>query len=251
MQNGVTARDIYEYILGQIGGAGAPGQVMEFTGPVVDAMSMDDRFTMCCGALFTGAWTAIVNPDKKTMEYVRARTEEPFEPLTSDPDASFAKVYNFDVSKIEPQVVPPPKRDTAKPVSQFQGTKITKGFIGSCFNSRIDDMRIAAKILKGKKIHPEVVLNITPGTVEIYKQCLREGLLEIFLDAEVTVPPPACGMCTGRNTPLASGDVCVSTSTCNYAGRMGSQEADIYLGSPATVAASCIEGRITDPRNYL
>lgn len=251
LQKGVTARDVFEYVLGQVGGAGAPGQVMEWTGPATDAMSMDGRFTLCCGALFTGAWTGIVNPDEKTLDYVRTRTEEPFEPLVSDSNAHFAKVYDFDVSKIEPQVVPPPKRDTAKPLSQMQGVKINRGFIGSCFNSRIEDMRMAARILKGKKIRPEVVLNITPGAVSIYRQCLREGLIETFVEAEAVVPPPACGMCCGANTPLGSGDVCISTSTCNYPGRMGSREAEIYLASPATVAASCIEGRISDPRSYL
>ncbi len=248
---GVTARDVFEYVLARVGGAGAPGQVMEWTGPVVDAMEMDGRFTLCCGALFTGAWTAIVNPDEKTLEYVRARTRKRFKPVTSDADASFAKVYKFSVSRIEPQVVAPPKRDTARPVSELEGTRINRGFIGSCFNGRLEDMRIAAAILKGKRVHPKVVLNITPGTMSIYRQCLREGLIEIFAEAEATVPPPACGMCSGSNTPLGGGDVCLSTGTCNYAGRMGSREADIYLGSPATVAASCIEGRITDPRNYL
>ncbi|MFC2052460.1 aconitase family protein [Chloroflexota bacterium] len=251
LPHGVLARDVFEYVLRQVGGAGAPYQVMEWTGPVIDAMDMAGRFTLCCNALFTGAWTGIINPDGKTIDYVKARTSETFEPLVSDPIAEFAKVYDFDVSQIEPQVVPPPKRDTAKPISEVLGVKINRGFIGSCENSRIDDMRVAARVLKGKKIRPDVQLNITPGTVNIYLQCLREGLLETFIEAEATVPPPACGMCLGANTPLGRGDVCISTGTCNYPGRMGSRDAEIYLGSPATVAASCIEGRITDPRNYL
>ncbi|MBI4334849.1 MAG: 3-isopropylmalate dehydratase large subunit [Chloroflexi bacterium] len=250
LQEGVTARDIFEHVLGAIGAAGAPGQVMEWTGPAIDALGMDGRFTVCCGALFTGAWTAIVNPDGKTLDYVRARTNEPFEPVSSDPDASFARVHEFDVSQILPQVVSPPRRNSVSPVARVEGTKINRGFIGSCFNSRLEDMRMAAGILKGKKIAPDVVLNITPGTMGIYRECLREGLIEIFAEAEATVPPPACGMCTGSNTPLASGDVCISTSTCNWPGRMGSREAEIYLASPATVAASCIAGRITDPRNH-
>ncbi|MFH1087593.1 MAG: aconitase family protein [Chloroflexota bacterium] len=251
LQQGVTARDVFEYVLGQVGGAGAPGQVMEWTGPVVEAMDMDGRFTLCAGALFTGAWTAVVNPDDKTLAYVQARSKESFEPLTSDPDATFARVYDFDVSKLEPQVVPPPKRDTAGPLSKFEGKKINKGFIGSCFNSRLEDMRMGARILKGRKIHPDVVLNITPGTTGILRQSLEEELVQAFVDADAVVPPPACGMCWAANTPLASGDVCISSGTCNYKGRMGSREADIYLASPATVAASCIEGRIADPRKYL
>ncbi|MFC1988868.1 aconitase family protein [Chloroflexota bacterium] len=251
LQKGVTARDVFDYILGQIGGAGAADQVMEWTGPVIDEMDMDGRFTLCSNSLFTGAWTAIMNPDEKALEYVRAHTKEPFEPLVSDPDASFAKVYSFDVSNLEPQVIPPPSREIIKPVSEFEGVKINKGFIGTCLNARLDDMRIAAAILKGKKVHPGVLLNITPATVEVFRQCMREGIIDIFMEAEALVPAPCCGMCGGGQSPLISGDVCISSSPLNYAGRMGSPEAEIYLASPATVAASCVEGRITDPRNYL
>lgn len=251
LQKGVTPRDVFESILGQVGEAGAAGQVMEWTGPAIESMGIDGRFTLCSGAIFMGAWTGIVNPDLKTLEYVRARTNEPFEPLFSDCDANYANGFEFDVSEIAPQVVPPPRRDGAKPVSDISGVAVNKGFIGSCFNGCLDDMRVAGEVLKGKKLHPNVVLNITPGTVEIYKQCLREGLIETFVEAEAVVAAPACGMCNGSNTPLADGDVCVSTGTSNHPGRMGSSKAEIYLGSPATVAASCIEGKIADPRNYL
>jgi 3-isopropylmalate/(R)-2-methylmalate dehydratase large subunit len=252
LTRGVMARDVFEYVLSQVGGFGAPYHVIEWTGPVIDAMDMDGRFSLCCNSPHTGAWTGIINPDEKTIDYVKARTNVPFECLVSDPDAKFAKIYDFDVSLMEPQVVPPPKRDASKPVSELLGMNINRGFIGSCANSRLEDMRMAAGVLKGKKIHPNVQLNITPGTVNIYLQCIREGLLEIFIEAEATVPPPACGMCFGgANTPLGRGDVCISTGTHNYPGRMGSREAEIYLGNPATVAASCIEGKIADPRNYL
>lgn len=251
LPKGVMARDVFEYILGQIGPTGCAGQVMEFTGPTIDNMEMDSRFSLCCNALFTGAWTVIINPDQKMMAYIRERTSDPFEPLLSDPDAEYAKVYNFDVFNLVPQVVPPPERYIVKSVTELEGTRITNGFIGSCANSRMEDMRIAAKILKGRKVYPGVILNITPGTPNIYKQALDESLIRIFLDAEAVIPSPACGMCLGVNTPLASGDVCISTGTCNYPGRMGSKDAEIYVASPATVAASCIEGKITDPRKYL
>ncbi len=248
---GVYARDIFEYTLGQIGHSGAVGMVQEWTGPVIDELDADARFTLCSLALFTGAWTAIINPDRKTLDYVRARTKEPFSPLVSDADASYAAVYEFDVSGLAPQVAPPPKRHIVQPVTELTGTKINRGFIGTCANSRMEDMRLAARILKGRKLHPEIILNITPGTVEILKQSVKEGLVEIFLDADCVLPSPACGMCYGANTPLAAGDVCVSTGTCNYPGRMGSKDAEIYLANPALVAASCIEGRIADPRHYL
>jgi 3-isopropylmalate/(R)-2-methylmalate dehydratase large subunit len=248
---GVMAIDVFEYVLGQIGPAGAPYQVMEWTGPVIDQMSMDGRFSLCCNALFVGAKTGIVNPDQKTIDYVSARTEEPFEPIVSDQDAEFAKTYNYDVSDLEPQIVPPPKRYVVKPVKEYTGVKINRAYIGSCTNARIEDMRIAAKILKGAKIHPDVRLNITHGSVNILKQSVQEGLYEIFIDAEAELPSPCCGMCYGQNTPLAAGDVCISAGTCNYDGRMGSMNTKIYIANPAAVAASAIEGKITDPREYL
>ena len=251
LPDGVFARDVFEYILAQVGHSACVGMVMEWTGPVIEEMEMDGRFCLCCNALFTGAWTGIINPDEKTLAYVRARTSEPFKPLVSDPDASYDKEFTFDLSHLVPQVVPPPKRHTAKPVSELEGTPINRGFIGSCAGSRTEDMRLAAQVLRGKQLHPGVILTITPGTRDIYKQCLKEGLLETFVDAGVVIPSPSCSMCTGGNTGLAAGDVCISTSTCNYPGRMGSEEAEIYLASPATVAASCLEGRIADPRKYL
>ncbi|MBI2886196.1 MAG: 3-isopropylmalate dehydratase large subunit [Chloroflexi bacterium] len=251
LPKGVIGRDIAEYVLGQIGPAGAAGQVMEWTGPVVDALSMDGRFTLCCNALFYGAWTGIINPDQKTMDYVRARNSGPFEPLTSDPDAEYARVYEFHVSHVVPQVVPPPERYHVFPVSQYEGTAVNRAFVGSCENSRIEDMRLAATLLKGRRVHPDVILNITPGSVSVLKQCIKEGLMETFVEAEALVASPNCGMCWGANTPLAAGDVCISSGTCNYPGRMGSKDAAIYLGSPATVVASALEGKITDPRKYL
>jgi 3-isopropylmalate/(R)-2-methylmalate dehydratase large subunit len=248
---GVYERDIFEYVLGRMGPSGAVGAVMEWSGPAIDEMALDGRFTLCSLALFTGAWTAIVNPDQKVLDYVKARTKEPFEPLISDADARYAQVFEFDVSDLVPQVVPPPERYHVKPVTEVAGLNVNRGFIGSCADSRISDIRIAAEILKGRKLPPDVILNITHGSVEVYKQSAREGLVEILLDAGCVLPSPACGMCFGANTPLVAGDVCVSTGTCNYPGRMGSRDAEIYLGSPAFVAASCVEAKMTDPRNYL
>lgn len=252
LSKGVTARDVCEYVIGQIGPTGTPGHVMEWAGPLIDHMGMDARFTVCANALFTGAWTAIINPDETTINYVKSCTDEPFDPMASDPDASYAKTFQFDISKLEPQVVPPPNRTDVFPVSKYQGTKIDWGFIGSCANGRLDDMRIAAQVLKGRQIHHKVVLNITPGSTNIYKQCIREGILEVFAEAGACIAAPCCGMCYGgSNTPLGAGNVCISTGTCNYPGRMGSDKAQIYIGSPATVAASAVAGEITDPRNFL
>jgi homoaconitase/3-isopropylmalate dehydratase large subunit len=251
LQDGVMARDISDFILGEIGPAGAPYKIIEWTGEVIDDMSMDGRFSLCNDALHSGAKTSIINPDPKTVDYVKSRNPADFEPLTSDPDAEYAKIYDYDLSALEPQVVPPPKRWTANPVGQFTSVEINRAFIGTCFNSRLEDMRIAGKILKGRRVHPDVRLNITPGSMDIIKQMSREGLLETFIDAGCEIPMPSCGMCGGFSTPLAAGDVCVATGTCNYPGRMGDHDSDIYLANPATVAASAVEGKITDPRSYL
>ena len=251
LPKGVYARDVFEYVLGQIGPSACPGMVMEWVGPLIDEMDMDARITLTDLALFTGAWTGIINPDQKTIDYVRTRTDEPFEPLVSDDEARYAKVFEFDVSNLVPQIVPPPKRYIVKNVTELEGTPINRGFVGSCANSRMADLRLAAQVLRGKKLHPEVILNITPGTVKIYQQAIHEGLVDIFIDAGCLIASPNCGMCWAANTPLAAADVCISTGTCNYPGRMGSKDAEIYLGNPALAAASCIEGKIVDPRRFL
>jgi 3-isopropylmalate/(R)-2-methylmalate dehydratase large subunit len=251
-KEGVYVRDVYEYVLGQIGATGTPGQVILWDGDYVAGLDMDARFTLCANALFSSAWTAIIEPDQVTLDYVKARTKEPFVPLYGDPDAEYTQHRSFDVSNIEPQIVPPPERTHVYPIAAYEGRKITKGHIGACTNGRMFDMRVAAKILKGRKVHPDVMLNITPGSVSVYRQCLTEGILEILLDAGVFLPAPCCGQCaSGTATPLGDDDVCLSSGTCNYQGRMGSEKAEIYLASPATIAASAVTGCITDPRKFL
>jgi len=248
---GTCARDLFEYFLSQIGPTGAGGAALEWTGPVIDGLSMGERFALCSYAIFTGAWTAIINPDEKTLEYVRARTKEPFEPQVSDSDAAYAQVHEIDVTKLEPQVVPPPKRHVIKSVKELEGTPINRGFIGSDAGGWIEHLRMVGRILHGKKIHPRVVLNITPGTTNVLCQALDEGLIKTFVEAECVVPTPNEGMEWGANTPLSADEVCIGSGQTNYPGRMGSEEAEIYLGNPMTVAASCLEGKITDPRKYL
>ena len=251
LQDGVMGRDVYEYILSQIGPAGAVYQVMEYTGPVMEEMSIDGRLSMCCLSVFTGAKTGIVNPDQKVIDWYKARTKVPFEPQISDSDAEYVKTYEYDGSKIEPQVVVPPYRRTVKNISEVEGTKITTAFIGSCASGRDEDMRIAAKILKGRKIHPRVMFNVTPGSSEAMARVDKEGIISTLLEAGCFVCAPSCGMCPGFSTPLAKNEVCIAASTTNVPGRMGDESAQVYLGSPATVAASAIEGKITDPRKYL
>jgi homoaconitase/3-isopropylmalate dehydratase large subunit len=247
----VSARDMVEYVLGQIGPSGAMGCMIEWAGTAVDEMSLSSRIAICCHSAFTGAFSGIMNPDQKTLDFVRSRTEDTCDPITSDPDAVYKKTLNFDVASVAPQVAIPPKRHVVKPIMEVEGIKIDRGFIGSCANGRIEDLRVAARILRNEKVHPDVHLNITPNSIENYSLALRENLIQTFIEAGALVPAPSCGMCVGYVTPLVGDEVCVSTSTCNYSGRMGSQESKIYLASPATVAASCIEGKLADPRRYF
>ena len=248
---GVYPRDVSEALLRQIGPTGAAGAIIEWGGDYIENLSMDGRLAICSQALFSAGWTAIVNPDDTTTEYVRSRTDAPFDPLVSDPDADYWKTVTIDVSSLEPIVVVPPSRWDIRGIDSVVGKPVTKGFVGSDAGGWLDDLRLAARVLEGKTLHDEVVLNITPGTVEVLKGALREGLLEIFFDAGCVVPTPNEGMECGYNTPLECDDVCIATAQTNYPGRMGSETAEIYLANAAVVAASCVEGRITDPRPYL
>jgi 3-isopropylmalate/(R)-2-methylmalate dehydratase large subunit len=248
---GVYPRDVSEALLRQIGPTGAAGAIIEWGGEYIENLSMDGRLAICSQALFSAGWTAIVNPDERTSEYVRSRTNVPFDPLVSDPDAVYWKTVTIDVSALEPIVVVPPLRWDIRPVDEVVGRPVTKGFIGSDAGGWLDDLRLAARVLDGQMLHDEVVLNITPGTVEVLKGALHERLLETFLDAGCVMPTPNEGMECGYNTPLEDGDVCIATAQTNYPGRMGSENAEIYLANAAVVAASCIEGVIADPRPYL
>lgn len=252
LQDGVVPRDVIERCIAKIGEAGCTDMAAEFTGPTIDAMSMDGRFTVVNGTPWLGAMVGICNPDKTTIKYVRKRQPQAvFTPLTSDLDAVYNKTYSFDVTDLEPQVACHPDRFDVRSIAEVKGKVINRGYIGSCASARMEHLRTAARILKGRKIARTVQLTISPGTVQIFKQAVREGLIEIFLDAECAIAQPACGMCNGGNTPLGAGDVCISTSTVNGVGRMGSPKAEIYLGSEATVAASCLAGRLADPREFL
>jgi len=199
-----------------------------------------------------GAKAGIVEPDEKTIQYVRERTAEPFDPIKSDEDAEFSETYEIDASRLEPLVALPPRVDDVKPASELSGVEIDQGFIGTCTNGRLDDLRAAAEILKGRKVKEGVRLIIIPGSQEVYRRALEEGLLKVFVEAGAIVGAPGCGPCIGISRGvLADGETCISSANRNFVGRMGSPKAKIYLASPATVAASAITGRITDPREVV
>jgi 3-isopropylmalate/(R)-2-methylmalate dehydratase large subunit len=248
----VTPKDLILTIIGKVGAAGAIYKSAEFAGSAIREMSMAGRMTLCNMTVEMGAKNGIVEPDEITRKFLEGRTEKPltsFENLKSDADAVYERVMEFDVTSLEPQVACPSSVDNVKPASELSGVPVEQAFIGSCTNGRIEDLRLAAQILKGKRVKNDVRTLVIPASQEVYLQALKEGLIEIFTDAGAIVCGSACGPCLGGHIGLlAAGETCVSTSNRNFIGRMGSTEASVYLASPATVAASAITGRITDPR---
>ncbi|HBY56533.1 MAG TPA: 3-isopropylmalate dehydratase large subunit [Candidatus Atribacteria bacterium] len=244
----VSGKDLILYTISLIGVEGANYKVMEFSGEVIKNLSMDNRFTMCNMAIEAGAKTGIIEPDEITLEYLKGRAQRPYQIYKSDPDALYEKIIEIDVSKIEPQVAFPHLPENARPISQVGDIKIDQSIIGSCTNGRIEDLRIAAQILKGKQVHPEVRLIIIPATQEVYLQALREGLIDIFISSGAAVSTPTCGPCLGGYMGiLAKGERAISTTNRNFVGRMGHSESEVYLASPAVAAASAILGKIASP----
>jgi 3-isopropylmalate/(R)-2-methylmalate dehydratase large subunit len=245
----VTAKDVTLNIVGRIGADGAIYKGLEFCGSTIREMSVDGRMVLCNMAVEMGAKAGIIEPDQKTLDYVKVRTDKPFKPVKSDSDSVYEKTVDVDVSALEPQVAVPHSVDNVKPVSEVEDVQVDQGFIGSCTNGRLEDLRFAAQILKGKKIARGVRLVVIPASQEIYLNALKEGLIKTFMDAGATIGNPNCGPCLGGHMGiLAEGETCISSSNRNFVGRMGSTKSFVYLASPATVAASAITGKITDPR---
>jgi len=247
-QNYVSAKDLILKIISILRSGGATYKGIEFGGETISDMSVDGRLTMCNMAVEAGAKAGIIEPDEKTINYVRERTDANFTPLKSGPDATYEKRIDMDAGDLPPQVACPPSVDNVRAASELGDVSIDQAFIGSCTNGRIEDMRIVAKILEGRKIKQGVRTIIIPASQKVYLECLKEGLIETFVRAGAAVGNPNCGPCLGGHMGiLASGEVCISTANRNFTGRMGSPEAKVYLASPATTIASAIEGRITDP----
>jgi 3-isopropylmalate/(R)-2-methylmalate dehydratase large subunit len=244
----VGGKDLILYTIGRIGVDGALYMAMEFTGPAIEKLSMDGRFTMANMAIEAGAKNGIVPPDETTRRYVEGRAKRPYKFYQSDPDARYARVYEFDVSKLEPQVAFPHLPENARPVSEAADITIDQVVIGSCTNGRLEDLREAASVLKGHKVHHNVRLIIIPGTQEIYRQILKEGLVELFIEAGAAVSTPTCGPCLGGYMGiLAKGERALATTNRNFVGRMGHPESEVYLAGPAVAAASAVLGRIAAP----
>ncbi|MEW6459411.1 MAG: 3-isopropylmalate dehydratase large subunit, partial [Bacillota bacterium] len=244
----VGGKDLILYTIGDIGVEGALYQAMEFTGPAIANLSMDGRFTMANMAIEAGAKNGIIAPDIRTLEYVQGRTIRPFELFASDPDAVYARTITYDVSKIEPQVAFPHSPDNTRPVTEAGRVDIDQVVIGSCTNGRMEDLRLAARVLERRRVHAGVRLIVIPGTQEIYRQAMEEGLLAIFIQAGAAVSTPTCGPCLGGHMGvLARGERAVATTNRNFVGRMGHPESEVYLTNPAVAAASAVLGRIAHP----
>lgn len=252
LPSGVFAKDVILFLARLLGADGATYQAIEFHGPVVERLSVEERATITNMAVEVGAKAGMVPPDERTIAWVRERTDRPFEVVLPDPDAVYARVLEIDCSSLEPQVAFPHRVDTARPVTEAEGIPIQEAFIGTCTNGRIPDLEVAARILKGRKVHPGVRLIVAPASRETFLFALEKGWVADIVNAGGVFVPPGCGPCVGTHQGIpGDGWNVISTANRNFRGRMGNREASIYLASPATVAASAIEGKITDPRKYL
>lgn len=244
----VTGKDVILHIIGMIGVDGALYKSMEFTGEGLSHLSMDDRFSMANMAIEAGGKNGIFDVDGKTLEYVWEHSKKPYKVYAADPDAEYCRTYEIDLGGIKPTVAFPHLPDNTRTIDQVGDIKIDQVVIGSCTNGRIEDMRIAASILKNRKIHPDVRCIIIPATQKIWKMSMNEGLFDIFIEAGASVSTPTCGPCLGGHMGvLAKGERAVSTTNRNFVGRMGHPESEVYLASPAIAAASAVTGRISSP----
>ena len=248
----VGGKDLILYTIGDIGVDGALYSAMEFNGEAVDSLSLDGRFTMANMAIEAGGKAGLFRVDNKTQLYVKSRAERPYLVYEPDDDAEYDRVIDYDVSQIEPQVALPHSPANSRAVSQLKNLKINQAVIGSCTNGRLEDLRLAAQILKGNKVHRDVRCIVIPGSQQVYLDALVEGLLETFIRAGAVVSTPTCGPCLGGHMGiLADGEKCISTTNRNFVGRMGSPKSEVYLANPAVAAASAITGKITDPEEIM
>ncbi len=248
---GVSGRDLIHYILQEFGPDGGLGAVLEFAGDGAEGMPIDDRMTLLSEIMFCGAYCGIFPADETSLGYLRERTGSDFSPVHSDPGAKYRKTVEIDLSALEPYVIAPSGMSDAKPVADVTGVTVQQGYIGSCASGRLSDLEIAARILNGKKIKEGFRLYIVPSSREIMKKAIESQALAALVEAGAFVSSPSCDYCYGKTQSLSAGERAVSTGTLNVPGRMGSTKAEIYLASAATVAASAINGAISDPRELL
>jgi 3-isopropylmalate/(R)-2-methylmalate dehydratase large subunit len=256
LPKGTMSRDIMLYLMGQKGWDGTNAewayQAIELTGETVKKMSMDSRFALCNLSSDAGAKNAIIPPDEVTRDYLKGRTKRTFQFFQSDPEAEYADTISLDVSTFEPQVACPHSPDNVKPLSQVLGTKIHVATISSCSGGRLEDLHVAAQILKGRKVHPDVRMIVSPASQKIYQEAVEDGTFSTLLKSGVLIGHATCGPCHGGQlVVLGDGEVCIGSVPRNMQGRMGSPKAEIYSANPAVVAASAVKGAIADPREFF
>lgn len=251
LDNYVYGKDIILHVIGDIGVEGALYQAMEYYGNTIENLTLSDRISISNMAIEAGGKAGIIPPDDKVFEYLQKRVRGNYNPVYSDKDAYYIKEIEYDAADIPPTVAKPFLPSNTAPASEVD-VKIDQAYLGSCTNGRIEDLRIAAEILKGRKINPEVRMLVVPATKDVFNQALKEGLIDIFEKADCFVCGPTCGACLGGYMGiLADGEKCVATTNRNFIGRMGHKNSEVYLANPAVVAASALEGRIVDPREVL
>lgn len=244
----VSGKDIILHIIGDIGVDGSLYKTMEFYGSAIMSLTLSDRITIANMAIEAGGKAGIIPPDKKVFDYLKGRIRGRYKPVYPDKDSEYSETFEYDANEISPTVSEPFLPSNAKPASELSNIEINQAYLGSCTNGRIEDLRIAAKILKGKRVNPNVRMIVVPASKRVFEQAMKEGLIRIFIDANAYVSGPTCGACLGGYMGvLAKGEVCISSTNRNFIGRMGHKESRVYLASPAVVAASAIKGRITDP----
>lgn len=248
----VGGKDLILLTIGKIGVDGARYRAMEFCGSAIDSLSMDGRLTMANMAIEAGGKCGYMQPDEITFNYLEGRVNKSYEAVYSDDDAVYEEKFYFETGNLEPQIAFPPSPDNVRPVSEASGIKLQQVVIGSCTNGRIEDLREAAEVIRGRRVHPQVRLLVIPATQQIYRQALDEGLLAVFIDAEAAVSTPTCGPCLGGHMGiLASGEKALATTNRNFVGRMGHPESEVYLSGPAVAAASAVAGKIVHPEEVL
>lgn len=252
LTRGVYPKDLMLHIIGILKSDGADYLCLEFTGSCIDEMSMGGRMTLCNMAIEAGAKGGIVPPDEKTLEWVRSRSSRFFTPKLSDANANFIDVLHIDAANLEPQVAFPHAVDNVHPVDEAIGIPVQQVFIGTCTNGRLEDLKEAESILRGRKVNDSVRLLVCPASREVMLEAAKQGIIASLVEAKATIIPPGCGPCPGTHLGVpGEGENVISTANRNFKGRMGNNKSNIYLASPATCAASAIEGRIADPRKYL
>ena len=252
LSTGVYAKDIALYLAGKIGARGAVYESIEFGGEVVQNLSVEARFTICNMAVEMGAKAGLIQGDEKTKKWLGEHSKKNFRFVEPDKDAQYKKVLEYEVSRLVPQVARPHTVDNVVSVEEVEGISIQQAFLGTCTNGRLEDLKIAASILKNRSIHPEVRFIVAPASRRIYLEAIKEGILKTLIEAGAVLVTPGCGCCVGTHNGVPSkGENVISTANRNFKGRMGNPDAFIYLASPATVAASAVEGKIANPRRYL